>query len=243
MALNKYLCTHPALHDEIKGWISIVLGLKDYNNDDNEVDDADVPSSAVIHEALGLENAKISTYVNNTSYCQKHWNGSWQYIGGCRRAEDIQEMDFPAEPDSAGWFQLGHAPDTYHTWALAINNGSAVLPDWMSSSSKQTVHPHPFSIHEHCIFPQRWYPPYSIIQTLCAWSTSVLISCNWTILVCGMPPDRSWNAGCMDTSQRSNLEWCSSNVPGHLKHFLTPWMTIRCLYVYPSLMLGCVTYS
>ena len=70
-ALNDYLCTHPVLHDEIKSWTRVVHELKDNQQNDNAdvEDDADVPSSAVIQVALGLDVAEKSTEIDTVLHC------------------------------------------------------------------------------------------------------------------------------------------------------------------------------
>ena len=56
MALNKYLSMHHTLHDEIKNQMGIVHGVEEVQLDIAEADDnADVLSSAVIQDVLGLD--------------------------------------------------------------------------------------------------------------------------------------------------------------------------------------------
>ena len=56
MALNEYLHTHHTLHDEIKNKMGVVLGVEEVQLDSAEADDdANVPLSAVIQDALGLD--------------------------------------------------------------------------------------------------------------------------------------------------------------------------------------------
>ncbi|KAF8123097.1 hypothetical protein EV363DRAFT_1180822, partial [Boletus edulis] len=75
MALNDYLRTHPALHNEIKERTGVVHGLEDDQLDDSAGtvdDDADVPSSVVIHAALGLDVAEKSAEVDTVPHCVDH---------------------------------------------------------------------------------------------------------------------------------------------------------------------------
>ena len=71
-ALNDYLQTHPTLHDKIKGWTGVVHGVEDVQLDDaaDTDDDTDVLLSAVIEDALGLQN--IPSDVNMTSHCVEY---------------------------------------------------------------------------------------------------------------------------------------------------------------------------
>jgi hypothetical protein len=55
LALNEYLRSHPGLHDKIEKRMGTVHGIEDYHVQDNDCnDDTDVPSSAVIHDQLGI---------------------------------------------------------------------------------------------------------------------------------------------------------------------------------------------
>ncbi|KAG8221665.1 hypothetical protein J3R82DRAFT_1949, partial [Butyriboletus roseoflavus] len=83
-ALIDYLRTHSTLHKEIKDRMGIVHGLNkldsvedicrhgdtesDYVTVDAD-DDADVPSSAVIHDALGLAVAEMPAAVDSVLHC------------------------------------------------------------------------------------------------------------------------------------------------------------------------------
>ena len=71
-ALNDYLQTHLTLRDEIKGRTGIVHGAEDIQLDDtaDTDNDADVPLSAVIKDALGLQN--IPADVNTISHCVEY---------------------------------------------------------------------------------------------------------------------------------------------------------------------------
>ena len=70
MALVGYLRTHSTLHKEIEDRIGVVHGLDDFELDCDDVDDdADVPSSAVIHDALGLDVAQIPAEVDSVPLC------------------------------------------------------------------------------------------------------------------------------------------------------------------------------
>ena len=53
-ALNDYLRSHPHLHDEIKQWMGTVHGIEAMGSTDDSNDDTDVPSSAIIQDALGI---------------------------------------------------------------------------------------------------------------------------------------------------------------------------------------------
>jgi hypothetical protein len=53
--LNEYLRCHPGLRDEIEKRTGTVHGLEDNSvQEDDCHDDSDVPSSAVIHDQLGI---------------------------------------------------------------------------------------------------------------------------------------------------------------------------------------------
>ena len=54
VALNDYLHSHPHLHNEIKKWIGTVHGIETMVSADDSNDDTDVPSSAIIQDALGI---------------------------------------------------------------------------------------------------------------------------------------------------------------------------------------------
>lgn len=55
-ALNDYLRSHPSLHDEIEKRMGVVQGVKTVSEsaEDDSYDDTDVPSSAIIEDALGI---------------------------------------------------------------------------------------------------------------------------------------------------------------------------------------------
>jgi hypothetical protein len=54
MALNNYSRSHPHLHDEIKNRMGTVHGIETMGSTDDSNDDTDVPSSAIIQDALGI---------------------------------------------------------------------------------------------------------------------------------------------------------------------------------------------
>ena len=70
-ALNEYLQTHSALHDEIKNRIGVVHGgLEEAHTDTADADDdADVPSSAVICDTFGFQDADIPADINVIAHC------------------------------------------------------------------------------------------------------------------------------------------------------------------------------
>lgn len=77
-ALNCYLATHPALHDEIKKRMGVVHGVDIVATADTEDlkavnanvdDDADVPSSAVMQDAFNLSNGDIPAGIDVVSHC------------------------------------------------------------------------------------------------------------------------------------------------------------------------------
>ena len=53
-ALNDYLCSHPHLHDEIENQMGTVHSIKTMGSTNDSNDDTDVPSSAIIQDALGI---------------------------------------------------------------------------------------------------------------------------------------------------------------------------------------------
>ncbi|KIK80670.1 hypothetical protein PAXRUDRAFT_15653 [Paxillus rubicundulus Ve08.2h10] len=71
MALNEYLRSHHILHDEIENQMGIVHGVKQVQLNTAEADDdADVPSSAVIQDALGLDvQVDIPVDIDVISHC------------------------------------------------------------------------------------------------------------------------------------------------------------------------------
>ncbi|KAG6373162.1 hypothetical protein JVT61DRAFT_6779 [Boletus reticuloceps] len=70
-ALNEYLQTHSTLHDEIKNRTGVVHGsLEEVHIDTADADDdVDVPSSAMIRDTFGLQDADIPTDVNVIAHC------------------------------------------------------------------------------------------------------------------------------------------------------------------------------
>ncbi|KAG8215060.1 hypothetical protein J3R82DRAFT_8479, partial [Butyriboletus roseoflavus] len=61
--------THSTLHKEIEDLMGVVHGLNNSVDCDDDDDDADVPSSAVIHDALGLDVAQIPAEVDSAPLC------------------------------------------------------------------------------------------------------------------------------------------------------------------------------
>ncbi|KAF8433092.1 hypothetical protein L210DRAFT_3649967 [Boletus edulis BED1] len=72
-ALKEYLCTHLALHDEIKDQMKVVHGLDEDLSEDHIVADSDddvaVPLSIVIQDTFGLDAANIPAEVDTTAHC------------------------------------------------------------------------------------------------------------------------------------------------------------------------------
>ena len=69
-ALDVYLSACPTLHNEIKQCMGVVYGVKEMMSAESADDDTDVQSSAVIQDALGLNNSEIPTDgVNVVSHC------------------------------------------------------------------------------------------------------------------------------------------------------------------------------
>ena len=54
VALNDYLCSHPGLRDEIEKRMGTVHGIEIDSAGDDHNDDTDVPSSAIMQDALGV---------------------------------------------------------------------------------------------------------------------------------------------------------------------------------------------
>ena len=54
MALNDYLRSHLGLRDEIEKQMGTVHGIETDSAGDDDNDDTDVPSSAIIQDALGI---------------------------------------------------------------------------------------------------------------------------------------------------------------------------------------------
>jgi hypothetical protein len=98
LALNKYLRSHPGLHDEIEKKTGTVHGIEDYHvQDDDCNDNTDVPLSAVIHDQLGIiiseGDAQVSDCVVQTHKDREH--------GGLVAADD--EEDVWAWNDGEKW--------------------------------------------------------------------------------------------------------------------------------------------
>jgi hypothetical protein len=54
VALNDYLHSHPGLRNEIEKRTGTVHGIETNSAEDDDNDDTDVPSSAIIQDALGI---------------------------------------------------------------------------------------------------------------------------------------------------------------------------------------------
>jgi hypothetical protein len=55
LTLHDYLHSHTSLHDKIEKRTSVVYGIEESSvNSEDSHDDTDIPSSAVIEDALGI---------------------------------------------------------------------------------------------------------------------------------------------------------------------------------------------
>lgn len=82
MALNEYLHSHPNLCDEIEKRTGIVQGIEDdaaqVASMEEDCDDTDVPSNAVIQDVLGIT---VSNADLNVSNCVAHTQSTSDHRG------------------------------------------------------------------------------------------------------------------------------------------------------------------